>query len=313
MADYGYTEEMVEGIEYPSVTICVTAFNHERFIKATLLSILSQNYPGELRIKVGIEPEENTDLTVEIVESIASQYNNIEVVRLPKDSKHLYNYGVKTGRANFLNTFNGVETDLVAHLDGDDQYVHCEKLKFQAIPLMLEQGAVATSSNLLTNKFSREKINGPQITRKITVEDLAKGQYFHLSTVLYKNIFKGKFPFDFFLPHTGDYYLSMMYAKEGHIIHVPIVGSRYNAHDNGIYSSVNRDALELRMRRNLKKYATDDQFSASAKAIFTNRYRNMQASPARLRRAFLLRPTVARAALIFYVLLKKKLDRFRRK
>lgn len=127
-----------------------------------------------------------------------------------------------------------------------------------------------------------------------------------MSTILYRNIYAGNYPFDFFRPETGDYYLSMMYARAKHFIHVPIVGSRYNAHEGGIYSSVTDEVKELRMRRNLKRYSVDSEFDAKVQRIFRDRFSRMRSSDARILRMFLLRPTIARGLLLAYKYLKKR-------
>ncbi|MFC1684564.1 glycosyltransferase family 2 protein [Pseudomonadota bacterium] len=246
----------------PLITVCITAYQHEKFINETIGSVLSQKLDAGLEIIVGVQPFDNKDRTLECVYEMAAAYPEIiKVVMLPSDVKHIYMNGRKTGRANFLNTFSFAKGDYVCHLDGDDAYDRADKLQKQIDFLENNTEYVVVSHAIINEMDSKDRaVYWKKEPSGFALSNVCGGAYFHLSSCMYRNIFKGELPFDFTLPGTGDLYLLMQYLRFGKGFYFPILGSRYRVHGGGIYSGVGNRVKRKRMIRNLITYSNTGYF-----------------------------------------------------
>jgi glycosyltransferase involved in cell wall biosynthesis len=94
----------------PKVSVCVTTYNHEKYIEPCLLSILAQETDFDFELVVGDDC--STDKTGEILTRLAGEHpERLRVIR------HAANLG-PTG--NFLFVHNAARGEYVAILDGDD-------------------------------------------------------------------------------------------------------------------------------------------------------------------------------------------------
>jgi glycosyltransferase involved in cell wall biosynthesis len=88
----------------PSVSIVTPSFNHGRFLKATIDSVLSQNYP---RLSYNVQDGGSEDGTVELL----TDYDARLAWRSERDS----------GQAHAINRgFVGVDCEIMAYLNSDD-------------------------------------------------------------------------------------------------------------------------------------------------------------------------------------------------
>jgi len=94
----------------PTLSVCVIAFNHARYIGECLESIVSQE--ADFRFEVIVGDDCSTDGTVTIIDEYAARYPDI--VRV---IKHVRNVG---GTDNMLSVHNAATGEFVAHMDGDD-------------------------------------------------------------------------------------------------------------------------------------------------------------------------------------------------
>lgn len=94
----------------PLVSVCIITFNHERYIRECIESVLGQRTDFDFEIIAG--DDASTDATVSIIEHIAAgSARRIRVIR------HDPKVG---GTANMLSVHNAASGEFVAHLDGDD-------------------------------------------------------------------------------------------------------------------------------------------------------------------------------------------------
>lgn len=105
----------------PKVSVCVVTYNHEKYIKECLESIVTQECNFDFEVIVGDDC--SIDNTRVIIQEYADKYPNIV-----KPIFHEKNIG---GTVNFFTINNLANGDYIAHIDGDD-YALPGKLQAQA-------------------------------------------------------------------------------------------------------------------------------------------------------------------------------------
>lgn len=166
----------------PLVSICITTYNHERYIAQCLQSALMQDPNGELEILVG--DDLSSDGTENIVAEIASRYPG--VIRY-------YRYPSKKGATDNLSfLINEARGFYIAHLDGDDFWLP-GKLAAQLEYMQAHPDCPAvytnafcinddgTAAGLFTN-FKRNNISTPDLIRR--------GNFLNHSSLLYQGSLK---------------------------------------------------------------------------------------------------------------------------
>lgn len=103
----------------PKVSVCVVTYNHEKYIRQCLESLVSQevDFPYEIIVS----DDCSSDDTVKVVKEIAQQHS---MVKLIEQEKNIGAY------KNFVYVHSLASGEYVAHMDGDD-YALPGKLKAQ--------------------------------------------------------------------------------------------------------------------------------------------------------------------------------------
>src|SRR5437764_971025 len=97
----------------PIVSVCVTTYNHEAYIKDCLISVLSQEIDVPVEVLVG--DDGSSDMTGRIVAEVMLSYpGNIQYFF------HAENLGPS---ANYQFLINNATGSYIAHLDGDDHWL----------------------------------------------------------------------------------------------------------------------------------------------------------------------------------------------
>ena len=113
----------------PLVSVCITAYNHEEYIRQCLDSILNQKTNFEFEIIVG---EDNSkDSTRAICEDYASRFESKIRLFKRRDEDKVKINGRITGRFNFVANLKETNGTYVAILDGDDYWQDEHKLQKQ--------------------------------------------------------------------------------------------------------------------------------------------------------------------------------------
>jgi glycosyltransferase involved in cell wall biosynthesis len=113
----------------PTVSVCVTAYQHARFIAQALDGVLAQRTSFRVEILVG--EDESTDGTRDIVSAYARRHPDRVRAFFRNRRDVIYYDGRPTGRYNFVATLQEARGDFVAFLDGDDYWTDAEKLQHQ--------------------------------------------------------------------------------------------------------------------------------------------------------------------------------------
>ena len=113
------------------VSVCLTTYNHEKFIGQALDSVLSQKTSFSFEILVG--DDGSNDGTWEIISGFARRHRDLfRVFRHERDhASDSGSMGFDSARRNYVNNITKARGRYVAHLDGDDYWCNDEKLEKQ--------------------------------------------------------------------------------------------------------------------------------------------------------------------------------------
>lgn len=128
----------------PKVSVCVVAYNQEKYIGQCLQSIVSQITNFDIEVLVGDDC--STDGTRSIIQQFAERHPGVV-----KPIFHERNIGPHN---NFMAVHNMAEGNYIAHVDGDD-YCLPGKLQAQADVLDSNPGC-----NLVWHRMLIEKVDG---------------------------------------------------------------------------------------------------------------------------------------------------------
>ena len=213
--------------------VWMVTYNHENYIAKAIESVINQKTNFGYKLFIG--DDHSADKTIAICESYAVKYpDKIELV-VNDANIGSHNNGVKTYNRVFQSS-----AKYIAILDGDDYW--CDENKLQKQVDFLE----ANPEYVLS--FHKIKIleDGQLIEDNITkvpenyqsIDTLASlGNYIHTPSVVFRNVIK-EFPEEFSKSSIGDYFLYMILAQHGKIMHLEDTMAVYRK-NSGIWSSMN--------------------------------------------------------------------------
>ena len=231
------------------LSIIMPLFNVEDTIRLALDSILMQKVDFNYEI-IAVD-DCSTDNTLEILNEYTEKYPQIKII------KHEENQGNAIAFYNALCASNG---DYFCVLDGDDYYTVKNKLQKQVDFL---DGDKNEDYVAVTHKYLRVNSEGKiwkdrQLTLKEREHDyndfLRQSFYYHTSTYMYRNIFRGNVPEIFKEPlMRGDNPRTFMHVSytKGKVKFLDFVGSVYRYSENGIWS---KTTPEAQRERNIKMF-----------------------------------------------------------
>ncbi|MBX2926541.1 MAG: glycosyltransferase [Saprospiraceae bacterium] len=113
----------------PLLSVCIFAYNHEKFITQAIESVLGQKTTFDFEILIG--EDGSKDITPDIVKNYEIKYPEKIKVLFQDQSKKIYINGNPTGRYNFITTLQTCRGKYIALLDGDDYWTDPLKLQKQ--------------------------------------------------------------------------------------------------------------------------------------------------------------------------------------
>lgn len=174
------------------ISICITTYNHEKYIEECINSIFIQQFSGEFEIIIG--NDNSSDKTEEIIHKLTAEHSKGNTIHY---FKNVPNLGYVK---NTLFTFSKATGKYIAILDGDDCFLHPFKLQkqFDFLEKNPDFSGVGTNSKMVYEDFPMEPhsySNLPERTLKI--DDLTNLSLFQTSTFFFKKeILKDDFPTD---------------------------------------------------------------------------------------------------------------------
>jgi glycosyltransferase involved in cell wall biosynthesis len=224
----------------PKVSVCVITYNHEKYIRQCLQSILDQETNFDFEVIVGDDC--STDGTRAIVQEFVERY--------PIVVKPIYQEkNIDGGSHNFLTVHRAAIGEYVAHVDGDD-YCLPGKLQYQSDVLDADEKVVQcwTCANVVTIDNSIKKVFPSKFARLLypvylKPEDLVLsyalvGQH---STQMYRrsardvNLIKGA---------VLDYYVAFLISLHGISFYSKKIFSAYRVNST---DSITKNNLKTRV------------------------------------------------------------------
>ncbi|HWR94490.1 MAG TPA: glycosyltransferase [Flavobacterium sp.] len=237
------------------VSICMITYNHEKYIDKAINGVLNQKTSFD--IELIIANDNSTDFTDSIVKNIIKNH--------PSGDKIIYlNNPTNIGMMpNFIQTLTKSTGEYIALCEGDDYWTDDQKLQKQVDFLDINP-----DYSICFHKVSIDK-NGeiiddnitPQVNLKTSIYDLAKVNYIHTCSVVYRNHLFESFPDYFHISPIGDYFLHLLNSRFGFIHYIDENMANYRVHTTSYWSSKqqeDREKIWISFIENIK-YNFDDK------------------------------------------------------
>jgi glycosyltransferase involved in cell wall biosynthesis len=214
----------IELAEHPLVSVLVITYNQEGFIRETLDSVLSQNYPN---LQLVVADDASTDGTRAILAEYQSKYPLVVYPVL--NGKNL---GI-TGNCNAgLAQCKG---KYIAVLGGDDIFLPGKLLKQTALMEADEQMSISYHSVEIFQSQTNETLfitNQFKSDTPLTMHELLVCCIPGSSSVMVRKSMMPEYGFDPSLPTVSDWLFNIELAAQGSIGFLPQVLGRYRKHGN---------------------------------------------------------------------------------
>jgi len=229
----------------PVLSIILVTYNHEKHIRKSIESILSQKttYPFE----IVVVDDASTDGTQDVLREYQEKYDGIRLFLSQK------NYGKGSIAATEMGVT--VTSKYLAYLDGDDYWVDDNKIEKQVGFLEINPDYVGVCHGnqlLLEHENNIIKIAPIPGLQEWSAEDYVKGEhalYCHTSTWVWRNIYQEPWPPIMVKKQLfGDPVLASFYLKHGKVKYLEDVMTCYRIHNESSWSSLSekeRDKLNV--------------------------------------------------------------------
>ncbi len=213
------------------LSVCLITYNHVKYIEQAIEGVLMQkvNFSWE----IVIADDCSVDGTREIL--LAYQKKHPELIKLILQEKNVGAYN------NWMDLMHYPQSKYIACLDGDDYWTNPLKLQKQVDFLEANPDYAICGHDINVLKdgiITPSDLQSPTTETTYTITDLAKGNLFHTSSVVFRKGLIPQFPSWLHQSPVGDYVLHLLNAKMGKIKFLPEKMAIYRRHDTGVWSSL---------------------------------------------------------------------------
>jgi glycosyltransferase involved in cell wall biosynthesis len=218
------------------VSVWMITYNHEKFIKEAIESILSQKTSFGFEVVIGDDC--STDATPSIILDYQQKYP--EIIR-----PFLYkkNIGIAP---NLLKTMSECKSKYIALLEGDDYWTDDTKLQ-QQVDFLEKNPDFSVCFHDISVKYQETgEIKKPKSARKkqiSTTKDILRYNYIPTCTVLFRNVTEGIFPEWISTLSMADWPVHILNALNGKLYFLPRTMAVYRIHGSSGWS-VNLSSIE---------------------------------------------------------------------
>lgn len=219
----------------PKVSVLMITYNHERFIRQAIDSVLAQG--ADFPIELVIGEDCSTDGTRKICEEYAAAHPHC--VRLLPSVRNL---GLLS---NYMRTWEACRGDFIATIDGDDFWLTTDKLATQVnvlesdprLSMCFHNSRLADESGILTNEVN----DSASVPREMSFRDFVEnGLFMPTATVMFRGGLFRQLPEWMRQLAFEDWPSHVLHATRGPIAFVPQIMSAYRIHSQGAWSGLDR-------------------------------------------------------------------------
>ena len=204
----------------PLVSVVMMTRNHQDYIRQAVESVINQEVNFPIEILIG--EDFSTDNTRQECEKLQLEYPHL--IRLIVATE---NVGITP---NFLRLVSRARGKYIALLEGDDYWIHPQKLSLQVELMETHPEYSWCAGKTINRKF------WVPYKQYYTMEDNLRIYIFHTSVVLFHAEHLRHFPKDFIQVNTLDAVLYIYLSQKGLCGFVKENLSYYRRHNDGFYS-----------------------------------------------------------------------------
>lgn len=238
----------------PLVSVCITTYQHEKYIGQCLEGILSQETGFEYEVIVG--EDGSNDNTLSICESYQKKSKVKITILEGKRSDVIHIHGNPTGRANLIKCISSAKGKYIALCEGDDYWIERNKLSKQVEYMESNPDCIMCFHNAEIHYEDEDRIvlfNKQKMKSKYYTDDVFGPCFIPTASMLFRNIEEFTFPAWFSKVASGDIALAGLLSEYGYLGYNSDVMSLYRKHGTGI-SNTHRGEYMLWSRLQLFQY-----------------------------------------------------------
>lgn len=226
----------------PKVTVLVTTYNHERYLRGALESVLRQK--SEVPFDVLVADDASTDGTSRVAMAFRDRYPG--TVRVMRPSKNM------GPNAMFVAATAEVRGDYVALLDGDDAWIGTDKLERQAAFLDANPGVSGCFHDATVVYEDGSCAPRPALAELrqpvLNLADLVVRNIVPSVTLMYRHVDAAALR-EWFEAVAGDawdriigvdWLTLLLLAQQGPLVRLDGLAATYRVHGGGVWSSPGR-------------------------------------------------------------------------
>ena len=208
-------------------------YGHEKFIEEAINGVLMQE--SEFEVELIIANDCSPDNTNEIIQNIISNHERGNLIKYYKQEE---NIGMMP---NFIFTLKHCTGKYIALCEGDDYWTDPLKLQKQVDFLEANEDYAICFHRVYELAEGKDlalaNLNISDKEETYTIEDLAKDNFIHTPSVIFRNGLIKEFPAWFVNAVVGDYPLFLLIAKHGTIKYFPEPMAVYRRHNQGTWGN----------------------------------------------------------------------------
>jgi glycosyltransferase involved in cell wall biosynthesis len=253
------------------VSVCLITFNHEKYIKQAIESVLMQKV--DFQFELVIADDFSTDETREILLEYKSKFPNL--IKLILQDKNV-------GAANnFCDLISYPKSKYIAYLEGDDFWTNPYKLQRQISILENSKDIVFCFHNAqYLNENTRQFLDNYSnilFDREISLEEFLFKNYVPTASLVFEKKYFFPIPEWYKNIKYGDYalYLLILFRSNKKAYYLSDVMSVYRIHDNGSFSKlgdVDKALNYINLFTTFKKKVFKNKFNSYLNKIISFNY-----------------------------------------
>lgn len=246
------TKVMTTMESVPLVSVVVITYNHARYIRHALDSVLCQQTSFDIEILIG--EDESSDGTREIVTDYMNRFPGKIIVIYHQRKDVIYINGRPSGAYNYFDTLARARGKYIAYLDGDDYWTDSLKLQKQ-VDIMEMRPDLAMCAHWVANvdqdglAANIKSCTGLNCPREFSTSNALSSTPVHPNSWLFRRFDVQSHPAYrlIFNLSAGDDSMALVLLSMGNGYCIPEVMSAYRLHNGGTWSAKSRITKNFEM------------------------------------------------------------------